>query len=140
MNKKYNILNIKKYERRSKKVLSILTAFKSGKLVERLREDKWDLVKDIDPTDLANNPNYYRIRKPVPFQNAYEFINALESHGGYVIFIDKYAKLYKPLYMDNDGVAFLAFGGKEADIQKFSYEKMAKVCSFIDKTKCVAEM
>ena len=120
----------------AKKVLDILIAFKSGKSVERLCNGTWELVKDIDQADLAEKPNYYRVRKPTPFQNAYEFINALESHGGYVIFKDKYAKLYKPLYIDNDGVVLCEFDEKEADIQKFSYKKMTKVCLFIDRTGC----
>lgn len=126
-------------KKEARKVLDILIAFKSGKSVERLCNGTWELVKDIDPVDLADKPDYYRVRKPTPFQNAYEFINALESHGGYVIFKDKYALLYKPLYIDNEGVAFCAFRNK-ANIQKFSYEKIAKVCSFIDQTRCFTEM
>lgn len=124
----------------AKRVLEILKAFKSGKSVERYTNSKWTLIKEIDPSDLAKEPYYYRVKKPIPFPNAYSFITALKEHGGYVIFKDKYAVLHKPLYADNDGVAFCAFGGKEAVIKKFSYERMAKVCSFIDKTKCITEM
>lgn len=130
-----------------KNILPILQAFAEGKII---RFDCLDGTfidiengNEINFKTLIKAPQNYHIKekpKCCAFKNAEEFINTLESHGGYVTFKDKYAKLYKPLYMDNNGVAFCAFGGKEADIQKFSYEKMAKVCSFIDLTGCFTEV
>lgn len=95
-----------------KKVKKVLTAYFNNERVEFKTQDPNDpFVSVWLPVDkfeqlalLEKEPYNYRVkvkRKYVPFENAEEFVTALQEHGN---FIKQTSTYYFPVNVDNDGI------------------------------------
>lgn len=124
-----------------KKINDIVSAYLNGECIQYKTQkideplvSAWKTINKFEKlAHLEKEPYNYRIKpvsKYIPFNNAEEFIKALQEHGN---FIKKSAEYFSPIYICNNGIK-IRFRNYDYDIT-FN-DLFDKDWIFVDGTLC----